>query len=449
MLSIRKKFLMLILIFPDSENQRQGLVFSSHTFLCKNMKKKLLLLALSAVIGNAAHAQYRTPAQQIITNEDSLHSGLVKQKTVISGYGSAYYTRNTNLQQSTASLDRVVLFVGHQFNSRISFFSEMEIENAVVAGMEQKGEISMEQAFLKFSINPKNYIAAGLFIPRIGILNENHLPVNFNGVHRPLVESLVIPATWRELGIGFYGGLNSAPVHYTVSLVNGLNSANFEHGTGIVEGRAEGGLATANNLAVNASIQYQPGRFKFQVSGYMGGTVGLSPRGADSLKLNSGAFGTPIYLGEADVQYANKGWQAKVLGTYISFPEADKINAAYGKNTAKAMYGAYAEVGYDLLHLFKGYKKQGQLVLFTRYEMFDLNAEMPTAPDGIYDGTLKQSHLFAGFSYLPIPNVVIKADVQFVNTGDQNPALIINPAPNALPYQTTNTLLNLGIGYSF
>ncbi len=230
-----------------------------------------------------------------------------------------------------------------------------------------------------------------------------------------------------------------------MSLVNGLNSEGFEHGTGIRGGRAEGGLASANNLALTAAVQYNVGNFKLQASGYMGGTVGLGHRGADSLGLNSGAFGTPVYLGEADVQYAAKGISAKVLGTYISYPEANTVNKAYDHNIASNMYGAYAELGYDLLYSMH---KQHQLVLFARYELMDLNASIPSE-SAITDGTLKQSHLIAGFSYLPIPNVVIKADVRLANTGDANPALVINPAPNALPYKNSNTFLNIGIGYSF
>lgn len=67
-----------------------------------------------------------TRAQQMIfTSEDSLQVGFNTSRTVLSGYGSA-------------SLEWVVLFVGHQFNNKFSFFSEMEIENALVAGMEAK-----------------------------------------------------------------------------------------------------------------------------------------------------------------------------------------------------------------------------------------------------------------------------------------------------------------------
>jgi len=410
------------------------------------MRNYILLLVL-ATAALSAKAQYRTGAQQLVmTNEDSLNAGVAKNKTVISGYGSAFYQRNFFQKQSKATLERVVLFVGHQFNQKISFFSEMEMENAVVAGTEEKGEISMEQAFLKFNLNPRQYIIAGLFVPRIGLLNENHLPVNFNGVERPMVEQFVIPATWRELGIGFYGRATRLPLNYSIALVNGLNSATFEHGTGIVEGRAEGSNAFANNLALTAALQYTVGDFKFQVSGYMGGTVGLSKRGADSLGLNSGAFGTPLYLGEADVQYSRGAFSAKALGTYIAYPEADKINSAYDKNMAKGMYGAYAEIAYDWL-----YKQQkgAQFITFARCEMLDLNASIPAPPKAVYDGTEKQTHIIAGIGYLPIPNVVIKADVRLLHTGAQNPALVINPPPNAIPYNQNNQFVNLGIGYSF
>ena len=409
--------------------------------------KQVLFLSFCMVVLISAKAQFRTKAQQqIFTNEDSLNNGLSTAKTVISGYGSAAYQRDFNQQLSTATLERAVLFVGHQFNRSIAFFSELEIENAKVANGGNGGEIAMEQAFVKFSLNPRQYIIAGLFIPRIGILNENHLPVNFNGVERPLVEQLIIPATWRELGIAFYGSANRLPLNYSVAIMNGLNSAAFEHGTGIREGRAEGQNAFANNIAISASLQYAWQDFKFQLSGYMGGTVGLSRKSADSLGLNSGGFGTPLYLGEADIQYARDGFSAKLLASYIAYPEAGKLNTAYAKNIASAMYGAYAELGYDWLYKRN---KAPQFISFVRAELLDLNAGIPAQPKGIYDGTEKQTQIIAGFSYLPIPNIAVKADVRLVHTGQQNPDLVINPAPNALPYRQNNQLLNIGIGYSF
>lgn len=409
------------------------------------MKINILVILSTVFCIGKAGAQQRTPAQQLITYEDSLNNGLNAGKTVISGYGSAAYQRNFDYQTATINLERAVLFVGHQFNSKISFFSELEIENAKVDGRGD-AEIAMEQAFLKFNLNSRQYIVAGLFIPRIGILNENHLPVNFNGVERPLVEQFIIPATWRELGVAFYGRSLSLPLNYSIGLMNGLNSANFEHGSGIREGRYEGRNASANNIAISAAVQYQINDLKLQVSGYTGGTNALNNLQSDSLQLSSGLFGIPVYLGEADLQYAHAGFTVKLLGAYISFPDADRINKAYANNVSSSSYGAYAEVAYNL---FQSSPKNAhrQLNLFSRYEIFDLNASIPG--NAVYDGKEKQQQLITGISFLPIPNIVLKADIRLAHTGPENPALVNNPNPVSLPYKQSNQFLNLGIGYSF
>lgn len=425
------------------------------------MKKFLAALTVSALAATATYAQqtqpYRTPAQKLIlTSEDSLNANSAKNKTVISGYGSAFYQRDFNQHQATVALDRLVLFVGHSFNEKISLFTELEVENAIITGTGSdepssgRGSVAMEQAFLKFNLNPHQYLVAGLFTPRIGITNENHLPVNFNGVERPIVEQLIIPTTWREIGVGLYGNLDRLPLNYSVAIVNGLNSANFQHDSGLGEGEGLGSNASANNLAITASVQYRLKDFKFQLAGYMGGTVGLSKRSADSLNvgLQTGAFGTPLYLGEFDVQYAHEAFSAKALGTYIAYPDADKIYRAYAKSLGSGMYGAYLELAYDWLH-YKGTPRQ--FITFVRGEALDMNAQLPSLQkqQDQLDPTLKQTHIIAGISYFPIPNVVIKADVRLLHTGEQNPALVINPPPNALPYKQNNQFLNIGFGYSF
>ncbi len=411
------------------------------------MFKSFIATAILLLLFFCANAQIvRTPAQQLlITNEDSLNAGVSKSKTVLSGYGSALYRRDFNAQQSTMNLERVVLFVGHQFNEKIAFFSELEIENAKVTGGGD-GEIAMEQAYLKFNLNARKYIVAGLFIPRIGLINENHLPVNFNGVERPIVEQIVIPSTWRELGIGFYGRFKNKPLNYSIAIMNGLNSSGFEHGNGLRGGRFEGSNATANNLAVTGALQYYYKNFIFQFSGYAGGSNGLTKRASDSLNIDSGIFGLPVYMGETNIQYSKNAFSAKALFTYINITAANQINKTYSNNTASSMYGGYGEIAYDLFYGKEKMKEQ-QLKIFSRYEMLDLNSSI--AINGIYDGTQKQSHLILGFTYLPVKNVVIKADVRLVHTGEENPSLVINPSRVRFPYNRTNQIFNLGIGYSF
>lgn len=385
---------------------------------------------------------------QVLTKEDSLNAGLVAKNltTVIGGYGEAAYRNDIDGKSASINLTRNVIFIGHKFNNRISLFTETEIEDAKVEGGAPGGEIALEQVFVKFNLNRNNYLSAGLIIPRIGIINENHLPTTFNTVVRPRLERKLIPSTWRELGVGVYGTIPKVSgLNYSAAIMNGLNSEGFEGGRGIRGGRFEGSGATSRNLAVTAALLYYVGDFRIQVSGYYGGSVGLSERDADSLRLNSGTFGTPVSLEEANIQYRKSGFYALALFAAIQIPDAEALNVAYAKNVASSMMGYYAEAGYNLLETTK--YKEKKLNLFARYESIDLNTSIPE--NGIKNDQYKESYLFAGLSFLPIPGVIVKADFEYQSTGTPNPALTINPSPVAPPYLKNRSFFNLGIGYSF
>lgn len=385
---------------------------------------------------------------QVLTKEDSLSAGIIKRDaaTVLSGYGSVKYQYEVNNKVARANVDRVILFVGHKFNSKISFFSELELEDAKVSGGEAGGEIALEQAFLKFNVTKDIYLTAGLFTPRIGIINENHLPTTFNGNDRPFVETLIIPATWREIGVGMYGMVKYLPgLNYSVALVNGLNSAGFENGSGIRGGRFEGRDANASALAITGALLYYVRNFRVQVSGYYGGSVGLTKMEADSLQLVYGSFGTPIGVYEANIQYNNNGLSVKALATTVQIPDAQKINRAYANNTPEAMVGYYGEVGYNVLRLVKATEKN--LTAFIRYEHLNMNYKLPS--NGLVNGIHDQQLVVGGLTFQPIKGVTIKADYIFKHTGDVNPALVINPFPAGPPYKRTQGFFSLGVGYSF
>lgn len=411
--------------------------------------KRLFFLPLFLLLASLAPAQ-------ILTYEDSLNAGLVRSNrtTMFSGYGEAGVTYDLRYKTGEASLRRNVLFVGHKFSDKISLFTELEIEDALVEGEASHGEIAMEQVVLRFMMNRNTYITAGLFLPRLGIINENHLPVTFNGYDRPFVEQLVIPSVWRELGVGLWGRCRRMPaLNYSLALVNGLSSANFEYGTGLREGRFEGSHATASNLAVTGALLYYAGNFRFQVSGYYGGTAGIAARQADSLMLNSGAFGTPVALGEADMKFSNGAFSFTALATAVQIPDASAINRAYGNNTPETMVGGYAEAGCNILRLIGRNKsdsamaKRKSLTIFARYEYMDLNYRVPE--NGITNDLLKKQFIVAGVGFQPIQGVVIKADYVMRTTGEPNAALLVNPFPQAQPYFTDNGFFNLGVGYSF
>lgn len=386
---------------------------------------------------------------QVLTREDSLAAGLIRSNntTVISGYGQLKFNYDFKYKTGTASLTRNVLFLGHKFNNNIYFFSEMELENAKVSGGKASGEISMEQLFLKFNINRDMYLQAGLFIPRIGIINENHLPTTFNGNDRTYVETVVIPATWREIGIGLYGNLRSIPgLNYSFAVMNGLNSEAFSNGSGIREGRQEGINATASNVAITGSLLYYVKNWRLQTSAYYGGSAGLTKRVADSLQLSSGPFGTPVGLVEANIQYNNNGVSFRVLGVMVNIADAFEINRAYANNTPAVMTGYYAELGYNFYQLINSESRKN-LTAFARYEALDLNSSIPS--NGVKNGINKKNYIVVGITFQPVSGVIVKADYVLRNTGDRNDDLIVTPFPQQLPYYTSNGFFNLGLGYSF
>ena len=403
--------------------------------------KKILTTTLTLII-------FQFSFSQDLTKEDFLKEELEgpDHTTAIAGYGEAKYEYNIREKTARANLTRAVLFVGHKFNDKISFFSELEVEDAKVIGGKPGGEIALEQAFLKFSLNKDINLAAGLLIPRIGIINENHLPTTFNGNDRPYLESLLIPTTWRELGLCIYGKSNKITgLNYSLGLVNGLNSEGFEYGTGIREGRFEGRDASASNIAITGALLYFINNFRIQISGYYGGSAGLNKMQSDTLHLSNGAFGTPVMLTEANIQYGKKGFSFRAIGTMVQINDAEKINHAYDNNIAKKMLGAYAEIGYNLLKLSKK-ETQQNLTLFGRYEYIDLNYEI--AKNGINNDYLKNAFFIAGISYQPIIGVIIKADYVTHTTGEPNPH-IESLLPAGQTFYRSNNFFNLGIGYSF
>jgi len=403
------------------------------------MKRILFLLAV--VLSNSiSHAQ-------VITYEDSLNAGLVRKSnpTVISGYGEAKFSYLKENQTGKANIPRAIIFLGHRFNEKIQFFSEWELENAKLAGG-ASGEFSLEQFLLKFNINKDIYLVSGLFVPRIGIINENHLPTTFNGNDRPFLETSLIPATWREIGVGLYGNSNKiVGLNYSIALVNGLNCSKFSNGDGIRSGRAEGSEASAKNIALTASLLYYRSGLRLQASTYYGGSSGVSNRVSDSLQLSTGPFAIPVNLSEINLQYRIRGVTFKALAAHCMIKDAKTLNTVYANNTPRQMLGAYAELAYDLFN--KKYNGEKSLNLFVRYERINLDYEVVS--NGIENGPNNQSHIVAGITYAPIRGVAIKFDYHNNTNGQINPALITTPFPQMPTYFAIRNYVNLGFGYSF
>ena len=133
------------------------------------------------------------------------------EKTTIGGYAELHYN-NWDNKGDTGSVDdkkeidfhRFVLYIGHEFNDRTRFFSEIELEHSL-SGDGKPGEVELEQAYVEHDYLDRHRFKAGLFLIPVGILNETHEPDTFYGVERNNVEKNIIPTTWWEGGVAFTG----------------------------------------------------------------------------------------------------------------------------------------------------------------------------------------------------------------------------------------------------
>ena len=323
----------------------------------------------------------------------------------IGGYGEANYQafvgdKGSNV--NNADNERFVLYAGYKFTDDILFNSEIEFEHATTGeGSEEKGEISVEFAALDFFIDPMANVRAGLVLMPMGFINPIHEPPFFFGNNRPEVERRIIPATWRELGVGVFGQI-TPELTYTTYLVNGLNADGFDS-NGIRDGRSGGSNAKAEDFGYVARVDYAPEA----VPGLaVGGSAYVGNAGQDQRFAGQKAdVFTQLY--EAHAQWKYRGWEWRALGSWGHIDDAEILSAAKEETIGSENYGWYTELGYDIMPLL--FKDTAQyLAPFFRYEQLDTIAE---APDGFGDDENKDRQIYQfGLQYKPIPNVVIKAD---------------------------------------
>lgn len=367
----------------------------------------------------------------------------------IGGYGEAFYTNYQNsgailTQKSTVDLARAVLYVGYKFNDWIVLNNEIEFEHATTGeGSEQKGEVGVEFSYLDFLLHPAANIRAGLMLVPMGFINEIHEPLFFNGNQRPYVEQVIIPTTWREMGVGLHGTLFS-DLHYRMYMMNGLNATGFSS-AGIAEGRQGGSLAHATDLAYTGRIDYTP---EYAPGLMVGASTYVGNAGQQQTLNGYGLPGIFTQLYEGHAQWHYRGFEFRALGAWGSIGDSQVLSQAQGQTIGSSNYGWYTEVAYDVLPWLFPETTQS-LSPFFRYQRYNTvasiwspsaqnNCYLPSGVKGEVDnrgscGFYDQTVFQAGLTYKPHTNVVIKADYQNINS-----------ALGQLPGQ-----FNLGLGFIY
>jgi hypothetical protein len=362
------------------------------------------------------------PAARLVAQQEP-----EEERTTVGGYGEVHYQNASGPDSpGIVNVARFVVFLSHQFTDRISFRSELEVEDTKVQAGGDAGEVSVEQVYLDYMLSPAATVRAGLLLAPIGLINETHEPTTFNGVERPALDNDVIPTTWRDIGLGLVGQISgSSGLSYRVYLLNGLQASGFTADEGIRGGRQDGQLASFANPSFTGRLEYARPGLKLGGSFWYGGSANQDPA------LGTGTFDNAVALVSADARYETGPFSFRGEAVNIHVSHAEAINAAFGGQVGSRIAGGYLEGAYNVLALLAPSSPQ-RLDAFVRHERYNTQAGVPAGI--LRDDALARRITTLGLTYKPVYNVAFKGDYQLrrdqagVGEGE---------------------LLNLGIGYEF
>jgi len=387
-------------------------------------KHRLILVAVLALIATMSElSNAQVPGAEVTQSPASRERSTSGSLTgPISGYMDFHYN---NREDEDALLDfhRFVLLFSHSFSDRIRFVSELELEHAVVSN-ETKGELELEQAYIDFLVTRSFNVRAGMLLAPVGIINERHEPPVFHGVERPFVDTVIIPTTWFDTGVGVYGELRHG-LRYRAYMMSPLDSVGFSADEGIREGRQKGAESNASSLAGTGRLEYVGRRGLVLGTSFWTGDTGFQDR----------RFETSVTMVEFDGRYRRGEFEARGEYAHGFLDGMGELNASRQRtvgvspNVARQVRGFYLESSYFV----SPRPAPREVALFVRYENFDTQYRMPTGfqPLKAFD---RDAWVF-GLTYFPDPDVAVKLDYTML----RNQSDVVN-APDSL---------NVGLGWWF
>ncbi len=375
-----------------------------------------------------------------LPREDMVETALSPQrpvsKSTFGGYGELTFnklngTSQSNLQDrgngntssilpnSVIDLRRFVLFFGHDFTDDLRFYSEVEFEHAVASAADM-GEAEIEQAFLDWLPSHAVNFRVGLILMPMGIINVYHEPTTFNAVDRPDVDTVIIPTTWREAGLGLFGEIAEG-LRYQVYAGTSFNANGFNAQYNLFDGHQEADLAFGGDLSIIGRLDWEP---------ILGTVIGAAAYGGTSgNSLTSTVGAVPLGMYDVDARTRLGGFSGRIELAVLTIGDAAALdrslqaswNAANGTlvpwdgPVSSLSYGGYVEAAYDLLHLLAPGATQG-LTLFDRIDAVDTQAGVPVGFSAVL--TDERWSDIVGIVYRPIPEIAFKADYRRQYLGD-------------------------------
>lgn len=379
---------------------------------------------------------------------DSVMNHARGNRLSVGGYGEIAYGRNffsdhvsrysqPELHKDDPSHGRfdiphAVIYMGYDFGKGWSFGTEIEFEHGG-AGIayekedeeggeweqetEKGGEVELEQFWIQKSFSRAANLRMGHIVVPVGLNNAHHEPLNFFTVYRPEGESTILPSTWHQTGVSFWG--RSGDFRYEAQLLAGLNADNFTNTGWINKGhKSPMEYDVANKYGASLRLDnYSIRGLRIGLSGYYGHSIGNSyPRNANGVDAQ---YKGQVAIGAIDFTYNDHNWILRGQADYGYLGDAEQLKYVYNRLNSKSPFkhsafvskNAYAvgiEAGYNVfsqIAYMRAHNKK--MYVFGRYEMYNPYASNTKAT--AYDYTAVK-RMAVGVNYYPIPQIVVKAE---------------------------------------
>ena len=387
-----------------------------------------------------------TSAQTVAA--DSVMQHVNGKRLSVGGYGEVAMSRNfysdhvsrysladehkNDPSHGRFDIPHAVIYLGYDFGKGWTMGTEIEFEHGGVGmayekedeeggeweqEVEKGGEVELEQFWIQKSFGRWANIKAGHIVVPVGLNNAYHEPLNFFTVYRPEGENTVLPSTWHQTGISFWG--KTKGWRYELQFLAGLNSDNFTNTGWINKGPGtptEGEIATKYGTALRIDNYCIKG-LRIGLSGYYGHAIGNSyPNNKDGAESK---YKGVVAIGAIDFTYNNYNWIVRGQADYGYLSDAKQLKYFTNRlnglspfhHSAFVSKNAFAygiEAGYNVFSQIEKLRQSNQkMYLFGRYEHY--NPYASKTKNTSYDYTNVQ-RMAVGINYYPVKQIVVKAE---------------------------------------
>lgn len=390
-------------------------------------------------------------AQAQTSAVDSVFQHAKDNRLSIGGYADIALTRNfysdnvyrySNAAQhkndpshGRFDIPHAVIYLSYDFGKGWTMSSEIEFEHGGAGGAveqefeeageweqetEKGGEVELEQLWIQKSFAPWANVRIGHFVVPVGLTNAYHEPLNYFTVYRPEGEGTILPCTWHDTGISFWG--RAGKFRYEVQMVAGLDAYLFDRDNWIQAGAGSPfEFKVANKYGFSGRLDYYafPG-LRMAVSGYYGRSMhNTYPNDTEGEGKQYDKVKGTVLVGAFDFTFNRYNWIVRGNADYGYLSDASKISIAKINATAsnspakKSRVGKNAvalgiEAGYNIFSQIHKLNRQNQkFYVFGRYEYYD--SYVPDCDQPEYSYT-DRHRIAAGINYMPLPQIAVKAE---------------------------------------